>query len=178
MDGYGDNSSVQYREVQDPTATDFFTPHADVRTSDWMLARNLERPVDYSGPTFPSEGFNCYIPPGNNPVESHFPPPQASHGASTALPDLSHIRSARLYGPNSLPSLPESFPGPQQSSIHPTRTEEHPSRPRNRNSKKHVHKDEEWNQHIPTIRWLYVDKNLSLEETMSVMAKDHDFHAS
>jgi hypothetical protein len=66
-DGFEGNEFVQYRGSQDKTVTDFsIAPQAGIRTGEWMLTRNVERPADYSGPTFFSQAYNGNRLPWHN----------------------------------------------------------------------------------------------------------------
>ena len=169
MDGFVENEFAQYRGSQEQTAPEYsLAPQAGIRTDQWMLTRNLERPAIYSGQTFPYQPFSGAI---------RFQPPQASHNASLPLPDLSHGSSARYYEPSSLTQAPLPFPLSGYGHTNQTVTEP-PLSGRHRSGKKQIHKDEDWAQHRHEIRRLYVDEDRTLQDTMARMASEHNFHAS
>lgn len=168
MDDFVENEFVQYRGSQEQAASDFSNAaQAGISTDQWMLTRNLERPAIYPGQTFPYQPFSGAI---------RFQPPQASHIAFLPLPDLSHGSAARYYEPSSLPHAPVPFPLPGYNHTNHPGTQQQSAR--HRSSRKNIHRDEDWAQHRHEIHRLYVDEDRTLQDTMTKMASEHNFHAS
>jgi hypothetical protein len=177
MDHLGGNAFIERRGPQEQRAVAFpVASQADERPGEWSLARGVYRSTEYSMPAFSSQSWNGNLIPRSDLREPGPELSQASQSGFLPLPDLPQPLVPRYYEPNVMSNSSDPFSLPQfhnlnQPSIHqgPTQT---------RKGKKHNYRDVEWDQHIHKIRKLYVDEDRTLDDTMAIMAREHNFHPS
>ena len=158
---------------------------ADDRSHQWLLGRGIDRPI-HNLAQYTSQGWDYQ--PSHSDSHASGRPQSFQSSSSTfqpeqpyqmrlptfRFPELSSAEGSSFQVPIDLATIPMSFPAAQNKALAPlVRNANQPER-----GKRNKYSAEEWKRHLPRIKRLYLEDDLTLEQTMARMAADHGFTPS